>query len=76
MSENNRNRQGEKDTDREDRTGKQPMEKTEQYTKIPENATNPPDESVSTADNTAGGKYSKMDKRDDEVNNEDTRGGR
>jgi hypothetical protein len=72
MPGNKRNRQGEKGNDKENRTG---SEKS-QYKKLPDNPRNAPDESISTRDNTANGKYSRAGKRDDEIGNDDTRGGR
>jgi hypothetical protein len=72
MPGNKRNRQGEKGNDKENRTG---AEKS-RYKKLPDNPSNPPDESISTRDNTADGKYSRTGKRDDEIDNDDTRGGR
>jgi hypothetical protein len=74
MPGNKRNRQGEKGNDSETRTGSGSEES--QYKKLPDNPKNRPDESISTRDNTANGKYSRTGKRDDEVDNDDTRGGR
>ncbi|HYC39621.1 MAG TPA: hypothetical protein VEB63_03965 [Chitinophagaceae bacterium] len=75
MPNRRRNRRGEKTTDRENRTGRNSPEQTS-YRKLRDNLRNQPDQSISTADDTAGGIYSKTRKRDDEVRNEDTRGGR
>jgi hypothetical protein len=75
MPGNERNRNSLKGSDEENRTGNKGKEK-DNYRKLPDNPSHKSDESVSTADNPAGGKYSKTGKRDDEVNNEDTRGGR
>ena len=71
----NRNRNSQKGNDKENRTGKNKKNETG-YRKLPDDPENKPDESISTADNTAGGIYSRTGIRDDEVNNEDTRGGR
>ena len=75
MTGNKRNRNSHKSNDKENRTGKNTEEKTG-YRKLPDNPQHKPDESISTADDTAGGIYSRTGKRDDEINNEDTRGGR
>jgi hypothetical protein len=75
MPGNERNRNSIKGSDKENRTGNQGTEK-DNYRKLPDNPKHKPDESISTADDTANGKYSKTGKRDDEVNKEDTRGGR
>jgi hypothetical protein len=72
MPDNKRNRNSQKGSEKENRTGS----KGQQYQKLPDNPENDPDESISTADNTANGKYSRTGKRDDEINNEETRGGR
>ena len=70
-----RNRNSQKDTDRENRTGKN-VRKDAHNKKLPDDPSNNPSESVSTRDDTANGKYSRTNKRDDEVDNDDTRGGR
>ncbi len=70
--ENNRNRQGEKGSDSENRTG----ERNKEYMKLPDDQINNPSESVSTRDDTANGKYSRTDVRDEDIDNDDTRGGR
>ena len=75
MPDNNRNRKSEKGNEKENRTGNNTKQKSG-YRKLPDNPQPRSDESISTADNTANGKYSRTGKRDDEVNNEDTRGGR
>jgi hypothetical protein len=59
-----RNRQGQKSNETEDRTGKGKQDPG--YKKLPDNPRNNPAESISTADNPAGGKYSKTGRRDDE----------
>ncbi len=75
MPASNRNRYGQKEYNKEDRTGNNTPEKTG-YRKLPDNLTNKPDKSISTTDNTANGKYSRTRKRKDEINKEETRGGR
>lgn len=75
MPGNERNRNSVKGSNEENRTGNKGTEK-ENYRKLPDNPSHRSDESISTVDNTAGGKYSKTNKRDDEVDNDDTRGGR
>ena len=74
MTDSNRNRQGNKGNDQEQRTGAN--KGREPYVKLPDDPSNAPDESISTADDTANGKYSRTSRRDDEVDNDDTRGGR
>ena len=46
------------------------------YTKLPDDIKNDPAESTSTRGDTANGKYSRTNKRDDKVDNDDTRGGK
>lgn len=75
MPNSNHNRNSKKGNEKEDRTGNNTKEKTD-YQKLPDDPGNPPDESISTRDNTARGKYSRTGKRDEEINNDDTRGGR
>jgi len=72
MSSNNRNRNGQKETDKDKRTGMH----NETYRKLPDDPDLDPADSNSTANDTSQGKYSKTGKRDDEVDNDDTRGGR
>ena len=43
--------------------------------KLKDNPRNDPDESLSTAGDTSGEKYSKTNKRDEDIDNDDTRGG-
>jgi len=69
-----KNRGSIKGQEAEDRTGSEKQRK--QYVKLPGNPNRQPDESISTADNPASGKDSKTGKRDDEVKNDETRGGR
>jgi len=73
MPGNNRNRNSQKSNDKENRTGNNTEEKTG-YRKLPDNNKNKPDESISTAGNSASGKYSRTAKRDEDINNEDVRG--
>ena len=61
-----RNRNSEKENDTENRRGKN-LQKDTGYTKLPEDTTNDPAESISTRGDTANGKYSRTNKRDDEV---------
>lgn len=65
MPNRNRNRSSEKNTDKENRTGKNPMQDAN-YQKLPDDLSNQPSESVSTRDNTANPKYSHTRVRDDE----------
>ena len=72
MPGNNRNRNGIKESDKDKRTGMH----SEKYQKLPDDPNLDPADSTSTANDTSQGKYSKTDKRDEDVNNDDTRGGR
>ena len=72
MPGNNRNRNGQKETDKDKRTGMH----SEPYKKLPDDPNLDPTSSPSTANDTSGGKYSKTDKRDEDIDNDDTRGGR
>ena len=74
MADSNRNRKSEKGNERENRAGKKQVD--DDYRKLPDNPQNAPDESISTADDTTNGKYSRTAKRDEEIDNDDTRGGR
>ena len=74
MAESTRNRNSEKGNERENRGGKKQVD--DDYRKLPDNPENAQDESVSTADDTANGKYSRTAKRDEDIDNDDTRGGR
>lgn len=69
----NRNRNSEKDSDKKSSTGKKD---NAGYKKLPDNPKNRPDESISTRDDTANGKYSRTGKRDEDIDNDNTRGGR
>jgi hypothetical protein len=75
MPESNRNRHSIKGNEQENRTGNNNPQKTG-YRKLPDNPRNRPDESISTADNTANGKYSRTKVRDEDIDNDNTRGGR
>jgi hypothetical protein len=75
MPNSNRNRNSQKGNENEKRTGNSDREKTG-YQKLPDNPSHRSDESISTADNPANGKYSRTGKRDDEIDNDNTRGGR
>ncbi|WP_343699853.1 hypothetical protein [Chitinophaga sp.] len=69
-----RNRQGIKGNDKENRTGhKNPVEGG--YRKLPDNPKNRSDENVSTRNNPANGKYSRTKKRDEDIDNDNVRGG-
>jgi hypothetical protein len=68
-----RNRQGMKGNDKENRTGnKNPIPAG--YKKLPDNPKNTED-SISTRNDSANGKYSRTDKRDEDIDNKHTRGG-
>ena len=68
------NRNSIKGNDKENRTGAQGDENRSNK-KLPDNPHTDPEESISTAGDTSGGKYSNTGKRDDEIDNDDTRGG-
>ena len=70
-----RNRNSEKGNDTEKRTGKN-LQKDTHYKKLPDDQSTDSAESISTRGDTAGGKYSRTNKRDDEIDNDDTRGGK
>lgn len=72
MAGKNRNRNSIKETDKDKRTGMH----SEPYRKLPDDPNLDPAKSPSTADDPSLGKYSKTDKRDEEIDNDDTRGGR
>jgi len=72
MSSNNRNRNGIRESDKDKRTGMH----SEPYKKLPDDPNLDPADSNSTANDTSQGKYSKTGKRDEDVDNDDTRGGR
>jgi hypothetical protein len=75
MPESNRNRTSVKGNENENRSGAGTTENSG-YKKLPDNPQNAPNESISTADDPSNGKYSKTSKRDEDINNEETRGGR
>jgi hypothetical protein len=70
-----RNRNSEKGTDAENRTG-QNTRKDAHNKKLPDNPDRNPEELISTRGDTSNGQYSKTDKRDEDIDNDDTRGGK
>jgi hypothetical protein len=74
MADSNRNRKGAKDSDK--KKGNRPGDENSRNRKLPDDPQNAADESVSTRGDTSTGKYSKTNKRDEDVDNDDTRGGR
>lgn len=72
MPNSNRNRGSRKDHDRENRTGDNNESKTG-YRKLPDN-NNATGDTVSTRGDSASGKYSKTNKRDEDIDNSDVRG--
>jgi hypothetical protein len=70
-----RNRNSEKGNDTENRRGKN-LQKDTHYKKLADDNSNESGESISTRGDTANGKYSRTNKRDDEIDNDDTRGGK
>ena len=72
MANSNRNRNSIKDHENENRTG----EPQQPYRKLPDDNSNNPSESISTHEDTANGKYSRTNVRDEDIDNDDTRGGR
>ena len=76
MPNSNRNRNSQKGNEEEDRTG---TKKETGYRKLPDDPGNPPDESISTAGNTANAKYSRVNIRKEEkekMDEENTKGKR
>ena len=74
MPDSNRNRNSLKGNEEEDRTG---TKRETGYRKLPDDPNNPSDESISTADDTAKGKYSRVNIRKEEKEkkeNENTTG--
>jgi hypothetical protein len=70
-----RHRHGIKGNEEENRTGnKNPVPAGSR--KLPDNPKRRSDESISTRDDTANGKYSRTKKRDEDIDNDNTRGGR
>ena len=74
MADSNRNRGSIKDTDK--KKGNRNSEENSRNKKLPDNHANEQDQTVSTKGDTSNGKYSKTNKRDEEIDNDDTRGGR
>jgi hypothetical protein len=74
MADSNRNRDSIKDTDK--KKGNRNSEENSRNRKLPDNPQNDQDETISTRGDTSGGKYSKTNKRDEDIDNDDTRGGR
>jgi len=69
------NRNSQKGSDKENLTGKGKPENAGNK-KLPDNNQNNPEESISTRGDTANGKYSRTNKRDEDIDNDDTRGGK
>lgn len=74
MADSNRNRKSTKDTDK--KKANRNSEENTWNRNLPNNPGNAQDETVSTRGDTSRGKYSKTNKRDEDVDNDDTRGGR
>lgn len=72
MPDNKRNRNSQKGNDRENRTGSDKKQPSDNYRKLPGNPKQGDD--ISTHGDTSHGKYSKTRKRDDEINNAEVRG--
>ena len=73
MAASNRNSQ--KGSEGENRTGQNTRKDANNH-KLPDNPNNNPEELVSTRGDTSNGKYSKTNKRDEDIDNDDTRGGK
>ena len=73
MPGNNRNRNSIKGSESEDRTG---AKNETTYRKLPDDPSNPPDESISTRDDPSNGIYSRVKKRKEDIKKDETRGGR
>jgi len=69
------NRNSIKGSENENRTGQNGNENANNK-KLPDNPANNPEESVSTVGDTSNGKYSRTNKRDEDIDNDDTRGGK
>ena len=74
MADSNRNLGSVKDTDK--KKGNRNSEENSGNKKLPDNATDEQDQTVSTRGDASKGKYSKTNKRDEDIDNDDTRGGR
>ena len=72
MTDNSRNRDSQKGYENENRTGNNNEQQTG-YRKLPDNPENA-SESISTAGDTANGKYSRTNVRDEDIDNSDVRG--
>jgi hypothetical protein len=70
-----RNRNSEKGSEKENRTGENGAENAHNH-KLPDNPNRNPEELISTRGDTSNGKYSKTGKRDEDIDNDDTRGGK
>jgi hypothetical protein len=70
-----RNRNSEKGTDAENRTG-QNVRKDAHNKKLPDNPDNNPEDLISSRGDTSNGKDSRTNKRDEDIDNDDTRGGK
>lgn len=76
MANSNRNRNGQKGNDKENRVGGN-RDENRGNRKLPDNPNNSADdESISTAGDTSNGKYSRTNVRDEDIDNDETRGGR
>ncbi len=73
MATNNRNSQ--KTGENENRTGQNTRKDANNH-KLPDNPANNPEELISTRGDTSNGKYSKTNVRDEDIDNDDTRGGK
>ena len=73
MADSNRNRNSKKGSEKETRKGT--GEENRGNRKLPDNRENASDESISTRGDTANGKYSRTGIRDEDIVNDDTRGG-
>jgi hypothetical protein len=73
MPNSNRNRESIKGNDKEDRTGNT-AKGDPGYKKLPDNP-DPSGEVISTAGDSANGKYSRTKKRDEDIVNTEVRGG-
>ena len=71
---NSKNRGSIKGSDQESRTGK--ASENSANRKLPDNPDNAPDESISTAGDTSNGIYSKTNKRKEDIDKDETRGGK
>jgi hypothetical protein len=73
MADSNRNRNSRKGNEKESRKGT--SEENRGNRNLSDNRENASDESISSAGDTTNGKYSRTNMRDEDIDNDNTRGG-